>query len=121
MAKHNLIGKSGEDTALKYLLESGYCIEATNWRKGRAEIDIIAKEDDILVFIEVKTRTSNFWGEPESFISERKEALMLDAAGVYADEVNHDGEIRFDAISILTPPIGIPSITHYKDIFFPFE
>jgi len=121
MAKHNQIGKTGELTALKFIADSGYIIKATNWRTGRAEIDIIALDDETLVFIEVKTRTNSQWGQPEEFISQHKENLMLDAASVYMDEINHEGEIRFDAISVLIPQQGPPSISHYKDIFFPFE
>ena len=117
LANHHLTGKLGEQIAVDYLLQHGYTILAQNWRFHRAEIDVIAKKDDVLVFIEVKTRKSKAFGPPEAFVSKYKEQLIIDAASAYMDEIGHDWEIRFDIIGILlqSPPI----ISHIPDAFFP--
>lgn len=119
MATHNELGNRGEELAQAFLREKNYQILETNWRFSKAEIDIIAKQDEVLVFIEVKTRSYETFGEPEAFVSEQKETLMLDAAQVYMLQINHDWEIRFDIIGI-TLRKGYPSkIRHYEDAFFP--
>lgn len=104
MAAHNELGKVGEEMAKNHLLQNGYKILATNWRTGRAELDIIAKQDDILVFVEVKTRSDNRHGEPEAFVTEEKKNFMRGAAGVYMELINHNWEIRFDVISVFVRP-----------------
>ena len=64
MAEHNEMGKEGEELAAEYLVKQGYTIEARNWRYGHEEIDIIARKDDLLLIVEVKTRRSNYFGQP---------------------------------------------------------
>ena len=117
MANHHLTGKLGEHIAVDYLTTLGYSILARNWRFHRAEIDIVAKQEDVLVFIEVKTRKTEGFGPPEAFVSAYKERLIVDAASAYMDEIGHDWEIRFDIIGILlqSPPL----INHITDAFFP--
>lgn len=83
MKSNKEIGQIGEDAAVIFLEQLGYNILERNWRFSRAEIDIIAKDHDILVFVEVKTRSYNYYGEPEDFINERKEHLLSDAASQY--------------------------------------
>ena len=80
--------------------------------------DKIAKDADILVFVEVKTRSYNYFGEPEDFINERKEHLLSDAASQYMTLIHHDWEIRFDIISILRIKDQPLKITHFKDAWF---
>ncbi len=118
--KHQL-GKDGESLAMKYLQSQGYSILDINWRFKRAEVDIIAEEDGILIFVEIKTRSSTQFGTPDAFVSSHKEALMVDAAGAYMFEKQYDGEVRFDVISIVMLPGKGPEIHHIKDAFFPFE
>ena len=118
MAKHNEIGLLGEKLAVNFLTEKGYEILETNWRFKRAEIDIIAKQEDTLVFFEVKTRSSDFFGQPEEFVTSQKEDLMADAAGVYCEQVGHDWAIRFDIIGIVLKK-NAPVINHFEDAFFP--
>ncbi len=122
MAKHNETGKLGEELAAAFLLDKGYLILETNWRFKRAEIDIIAKDEreDILIFVEVKTRSSDYFGKPEEFVSPQKEKLMADAAQVYAEEIQHDWEIRFDIMGIVLKE-GKPEISHLADAFFPYD
>ncbi len=80
MAKHNITGKEGEEIASAYLKAKGYQIIEMNKRFGRAEIDIIAKIGNEYVFVEVKTRTSDYFGFPEEAIDKRKIKLLVNAA-----------------------------------------
>ncbi len=119
MAVHNDLGKEGEKVALDYLLANNYEILELNWRFSRAEIDIIAKRDKILIFIEVKTRRKKIWGNPEVFVSPRKVKLFMDAAYHYMEKIEHDWEIRFDIISILLPKNEPLILDHFQDAFVP--
>ena len=119
MAKHLETGKKGEGLAVKFLEEKGYKILETNWRFRRSEVDIIAKDGPILVFVEVKTRSYDYFGKPASFVSTRKKVLLQDAASAYMHEINHTWEIRFDIIGILKPATKNMEINHYEDAFFP--
>ena len=118
MSKTREIGDKGEQMAVDLLQTKAYQILERNWRFSRAEIDIIAKQKDILVFVEVKTRSTALFGEPEEFLSAKQEALITDAAAVYMEQIGHEWEIRFDIISIIlqTPQ---PTIRHFEDAFFP--
>lgn len=117
MANHNELGKFGEEIAEKFLLEKGHEILERNWRYGSAELDIISKEAEVLVFTEVKTRQNNTFGFPEGAVGKKKENLIYSAAAEYMDSVSHEKEIRFDIIAItLEPKI---KIEHYPDAFFP--
>jgi len=117
MSTHLELGNRGESLSEKYLIEIGYQILERNWRFSRAEVDIIAKEDEILVFVEVKTRSSELFGKPEESISPQKEVLLKDAAAVYMEQISHEWEIRFDIISVVIKGNGY-SINHFKDAFF---
>ena len=117
MAKHNELGQHGESIARQYLEKKGHQILETNWRTGRAEIDIITKWNDILVFVEVKTRSDNYFGEPEDFINQKKKDLLIGAAGIYMELVHHDWEIRFDVIAIIIKN-DHPYIKHIEDAFW---
>lgn len=119
MSKHNDLGVKGEKIAQSYLKNNNYLILETNWRHGRAEIDIICKKEGILVFVEVKTRTSDYFGKPEEFVTKKKERLMFHAANEYMELVNHLWEIRFDIISILIDNSGNVDLNHFEDAFFP--
>lgn len=118
MAAHNELGKKGEQLAQQFVAEKGYQILETNWRFSRAEVDIIAKDGEILVFIEVKTRSYESFGTPETFVDERKEALLFDAANVYMEKIGHDWEIRFDIIAVTLYEGRPPKIRHFEDAFF---
>lgn len=113
------IGQIGEQFASDYLVEMGYIILERNWRFKRAEIDIIAKNDNCLIFIEVKARSYTAFGQPEEFINAEKEGMLIDAAQRYMESINYGWEIRFDIISIiLTKSLQIKKIDHFKDAFF---
>ena len=121
MAKHNETGKLGEAMAATFLTDLGYQILETNWRSGKAELDIIAKLKETLVFVEVKTRSSDQFGMPEDYVTAKKERLMWRAAGAYMELTGHDWAIRFDIISILLKEGKPPEIIHFKDTYFPME
>ena len=119
MAAHNDLGRWGEELALSYLLEWNYTILEKNWRFSHAEIDVIARKEKQLVFVEVKTRGSDKFGPPEAFLNYKKRRLMFEAANVFMEEIGFEGEIRFDVISILTLGFGGYHLKHFEDAFFP--
>mgnify|MGYP000480176438 CR=1 FL=1 len=113
------LGSFGESLAYKKLLSSGYQILERNYRFSKAEVDLIVKKDDILIFVEVKTRSSSYFGQPEEFVSQNQEQLLFDAANHYMEQIGHDWEIRFDIISILYRNKNNYQLKHLKDAFFP--
>jgi len=113
--KHNQrIGKWGEQTAVEFLKERGCEISAQNVRTPYGEIDIVAKQGDVTVFVEVKTRTSNKMGLPEESITPRKREHMLAAADHYAAEHEID-HWQIDVIAVEGKPGTIPTITHFEN------
>jgi putative endonuclease len=118
MSKHINLGALGEKIGRDYLLGKGYTILEQNWRYSRAEIDIIAKEGEVLVFVEVKTRSTALFGEPALAVTPKKQALLVDAASAYMERIQHEWEIRFDIISIVMTDKD-HDLEHYKDAFFP--
>jgi len=101
MATNNDIGKQGEQLAKEFLETNNYVILETNYRYKKAEIDIIATKENILAIIEVKTRTSTHFGEPESFVNNKKIKLILEATNAYIIEKDLDLEVSLDIISVI--------------------
>lgn len=118
MAKHNELGKLGEAIAKEFLEQKGYRIEALNYRAGRAELDIVAKDGETLVFVEVKTRSDDFLFDPEKAMTEKKETLMRNAAVAYMRATGHDWAIRFDVIGIVVRGEDRYEVRHGEDVFF---
>jgi len=119
MATTKEIGDKGEKIASEYLKKEGYALLEKNWRFSRAEIDLIAKEGEILVFVEVKALSYAFYKRPEEAVTATKEALIMDAAQRYMEKIGHEWEIRFDIISIiLDKNLKIKELEHFKDAFF---
>ncbi len=113
--KHNQrIGKWGEETAAEYLTERGYEIIARNVRTPYGEIDIVARQSDITIFVEVKARTSNKMGLPEESITPHKREHMLATADHYAAEHEID-HWQIDVIAIEGKPDMKPKITHFEN------
>lgn len=119
MDKKHWLGKKGEDIAVEYLEEKGYQILERNWRLKKAEIDIICTKDNTLIFVEVKTKSYQYFGKPEESITQRKEELWVFGAFEYAHRHQHEGEIRFDIISILWGKNTRPEINHFQDVIEP--
>lgn len=109
-------GKEGELIAIAYLVSQGFAILETNWRAGRAEIDIIAQSGQMLVFLEVKLRSSNQFGAPEMAVNAQKQENLIAAAEAYLELVEDDLEVRFDIISIVNHEKN-PEIRHIEDAF----
>ena len=118
MAVHLETGRRGEEIAKAYLAAEGYDILEQNWRCRRAEVDLIAFKKKTLVFVEVKTRSSIAFGEPEEFVTETKQARLRRAAEHYIYIRDFSGEIRFDIISILLDNSGGYTLNHIEDAFW---
>jgi len=112
-------GRWGEDLAVEYLVRNGMEILQRNWRFKHTEIDIIGKEGEVLVFIEVKTRAYTSFGRPEEMVDEHKRQILIHAASIYAMQIDHDWEIRFDIVGIIGQPGRVEEIQHFKDAFYP--
>lgn len=113
----NPIGKKGEDLACEYLIKKGYTILERNYRKSYGEIDIIATKNNILVFIEVKTRTSNKFGTPLESVTPWKLQSLLKTAQYYSMvHARLPKELRIDAISILLGQGKEPIIEHIENV-----
>lgn len=100
-ANSQKLGKNGEQEAVKFLQNKGLTIIELNWRSGKLEIDIIAMDNSELVIVEVKTRATNAFGEPETFVNKRKQNHLIKAANAYIQQVDFEGETRFDVISVI--------------------
>jgi putative endonuclease len=108
-------GNLGEDLAADFLQKKGYEIVARNYRHKHAEIDLIVKQKNLLVFVEVKTRSSSSFGEPEAFVDARKASKIFEGAEQYVYEANWNENIRFDIVSV---KMGAnPEIVHFEDAF----
>ncbi|NQY06394.1 MAG: YraN family protein [Flavobacteriaceae bacterium] len=119
MATHNELGRIGEDLAVDFLMNQGYEILERNWRYRKAEIDIIAQKDGMLSIVEVKTRNSYYFGEPESFVSKKKMKLLIVASDHFVIKNDFDVEVSFDIVSIVKNT-QITDIKHIKNAFHAF-
>ncbi|MCG2430080.1 YraN family protein [Aequorivita xiaoshiensis] len=120
MANHNELGKIGEEIAAQYLINSGYKILCRNFFFDKAEIDIIAqKEEDTVVIVEVKTRNSDFFGDPQSFVTPGKIKNLVKAANEYIISNELDVEVRFDIIAILKNQ-KTENLEHFENAFYHF-
>ncbi len=118
MAEHNDLGKTGEEMAIKHLRSMGYEILETNWRFGRDEVDIIARDKDTLVIVEVKTRATTYYGEPEFAVNKAKQRILVRAAEAYIMKNDINMDTRFDIMSVVISPQG-KSVQHIEDAFYP--
>jgi len=110
---HNELGEWGEE-------KHGYTILERNWFYNKAELDIICqKEQDTLVVVEVKTRNSDFFGDPQSFITQSKIKNIVKATNEYVISNDLDVEVRFDIIAILKNAKE-ESLKHFEDAFYHF-
>lgn len=115
------IGDEGEDLAVAFLESNGYTILERNYHFEHAEVDIVAYDNaSCIVFVEVKTRSSNQYGEPEEYIDKEKKQNVYKAAEAWVYERKMDGApIRFDVISILQQSEEAPEIKHFEEAFTP--
>ena len=115
MTKHNQkVGHWGEETAAAYLMQRGYDILARNARTPYGEIDIVARQDDTMIFVEVKTLTSSKNFFPEQNVTARKRSHMLACAAHYAAENSID-HWQIDVIAIEGKQGLEPKVTHFEN------
>lgn len=119
MAEHNELGKFGEKLAVAFLQQNGYEILETNWIFQKAEIDIIARKENILAVIEVKTRSSIEFGLPQDFVKPKKIQLLVKAVNEYVISNDLDVEVRFDIIAIYKEDKEY-KLEHIEEAFFHF-
>ncbi|GIV37167.1 MAG: UPF0102 protein [Cyclobacteriaceae bacterium] len=112
MASKQQAGKCGENLAASFLERQGYELVARNYRYRRAEVDLIMRKADWLVFVEVKARTGEAFGYPESFVDARKAALLTQAAEAYIYAHNWHGHVRFDVVSV---DLRTGTVQHFED------
>jgi putative endonuclease len=118
MAAKDILGKAGEKLAAEHLLAEGFQIVERNWRCPRGEIDIIATKGDVLVFVEVKTRSSLRFGHPLEAITAQKLARLRQLAATWCREhPGHSPRIRIDAIGIVAWTRQPIEIDHVPDVF----
>lgn len=118
MAEHNELGKLGEKAVIEYLQKQGYNILAHNWYCDKNEIDIIAQNNEWIIFVEVKTRSSQQWGNPEDSISEAKMKRIVDAADNYIQMNDIEKSARFDIASVIVDN-SVCNIEYFEDAFLP--
>lgn len=119
MAEHNQLGKKGEQLAVDYLLKHGYAIVERNYRFDKAEVDIIAQKKDTLAVIEVKTRSSADFGNPQDFVKPKQIKNLVKAVDEYVIVNDLNVEVRFDIIAIVKKDNNY-SIEHLEDAFYHF-
>lgn len=118
MAEHNELGKLGEELACKYFLERGYSIIEKNWRFGQDEIDLIVRDKDELVIVEVKTRISDFFENPQNAVTIRKQKFLIRAASNYMEKSGCELEVRFDIIAVIANKKE-QRVDHIENAFYP--
>lgn len=119
MAQHNELGAWGEQLAAEFLITKGYTIVDRNWRLNRLEVDIVATIGDRVVFVEVKTRSTDFV-DPRLAINRKRMMHLVNAADAYVRMYNVPHSVQFDVIIIIGVPGGVPpTIEHIPDAFLP--
>lgn len=119
MASHIDFGKNGEQMSRQFLENKGYAILEINWRFQHKEIDLICKDGNTLVFVEVKTRSGDYFQKPYEAVETKKQKLLIEAAEAFIVEFTDFIEIRFDIISIVQKPHSSAIIEHIINAFSP--
>ena len=119
MAQHNQLGKKGEELAVNFLVKNNYNIIEINYRFDKAEVDIIAQKENILAIVEVKTRSSTDFGNPQDFVKPKQIQRLVKAVNEYVTVNNLDVEVRFDIIAIVRTGKDF-NIEHLENAFYHF-
>ncbi|HER40699.1 MAG TPA: endonuclease [Salinimicrobium catena] len=119
MATHNELGKEGEEMAAAFLLKNGYHILERNYRFQKSEVDILAQKGEILAAVEVKTRSTPDFGDPQDFVKKKQINLLVRAVDHFVNDRKLDMEVRFDIIAIIRNKAGT-RIEHLEDAFLHF-
>lgn len=121
MAEHNDFGNLAEDLAVEYLEKKNYRIIARNFRYQKAEIDIVAEFDDLIVVTEVKARSYNTLIEPQEAVTKKKIKSIVMCTDFFMQDQTIDKEVRFDIITVLPDEKGVLQLTHIQDAFQSFD
>lgn len=119
MAKHNELGKEGEEMAVAFLRKKGYEILVRNFRYLKAEVDIIARKEGVLAAVEVKTRSTPDFGDPQDFVKQKQINSLVKAVDFYVNKNNLEVEVRFDIVAIIKNKAGC-RMEHLEDAFYHF-
>ena len=117
MRAKDVLGRSGEDSAALHLQDAGCEILVRNWRCSEGEIDIIARERDVLVICEVKTRSSSLFGLPIEAVTRTKADRLRRLACRWLQEHPGAGEVRFDVVSVMRDADGHDVVEHVRGAF----
>lgn len=118
MAEHNKTGNWGEQIATEYLVVKGYDIVERNWRLDHIELDIIARNKQRIIFVEVKTRRKEENSDPNLIITKKKLSNLVKGANAYMKLFNVNFTAQFDII-IITGTKESYKIEHFEDAYFP--
>ena len=121
MAEHNDFGNLAEDLAVEYLEKKNYRIIARNFRYQKAEIDIVAEFNDLIVVTEVKARSYNTVIEPQEAVTKKKIKSIVMCTDFFMQDRTIDKEVRFDIITVLPDEKGVLQLTHIQDAFQSFD
>ena len=119
MAQHNELGKKGEELAVNFLQQKGFTILERNYRFQKAEVDIIIQKENLICAVEVKTRSTPEFGNPQDFVKPKQIQQLVKAMDFYITENDLDVELRFDIVAIIKNKLGT-KIEHLKDAFLYF-
>lgn len=119
MARHNELGKKGEQLAVDFLIKNNYEIIERNYRFEKAEVDIIAQKEDVMAVIEVKTRSTIDFGNPQDFVKPKQIKNLVKAIDEYITVNDLDVEVRFDIIAIVKSEKSF-EIEHLENAFYHF-
>ena len=117
MAKHISTGKIGEQLGAEFLSENGYMLLASNWRHSHWEVDVIAHKNNVLHFIEIKTRRSKNFGLPEEKVGKKKIQNLINAAEEYLHLFPQWQRIQFDILSIIILNNERPAYFLIEDVY----
>lgn len=119
MSESYQLGRKGEAEAARFLTQNNYKILEKNYRYRKAEVDLIVQKNKTLIAVEIKTRSSDFFGNPALFLKTKQQQRIVEAINYYVKHNNLDVEVRFDVISIVKNKGGF-EIQHLKNAFYHF-
>ena len=119
MTSSHQLGRKGETAAARFLAKKNYTILERNYRYRKAEVDLIVCQNNLLVAVEIKTRSSAYFGAPSGFLKPKQQQRIVQAIDNYIQQNNLEVEVRFDVISILKKGPQL-EIEHIENAFYHF-
>ena len=119
MSNSYQLGRKGEAEAARFLVQKNYNILEKNYRYRKAEVDLIVQKNNTLIAVEIKTRSTAFFGNPALFLKPKQQQRIVEAVNYYVQQNNLDVEVRFDVISIVKKK-GIFDVQHIKNAYYHF-